>query len=55
MNSKFPKIIISILCILLIVSSCIRLGTSCFTPNILSHIGESKNFIWRKAITKAGK
>ena len=42
MNNKFLKIMISILCILFIVSSCIRLGKSCFTPNILGQIGESK-------------
>ena len=42
MNNKFLNIMISILCILFVASSCIRLGKSCFTPNILSQIGESK-------------
>lgn len=41
MNNKFSKIIIAISSTLFVVSG-ILFGKSCFTPNILSQIGESK-------------
>ena len=41
MNNKFSKIIIAISSTLFVLSG-ILFGKSCFTPNILSQIGESK-------------